>query len=275
MRWSALSTWEAGREAGLLGEDLRPAAVRRAAEPSFLPETDAERQRGRADRRDGSHHRRCAGTRAARASWSASAGDGSRVVERTGKDLREVDLLVGSGGVLRHLAPEVAHRILGALTGVSPRGVAAAGAPEGRASTVTTCSRRSACWPSVVPLPPRHWHVACRGAPKPPRADQRLPDPLAFAGVATGEPTETESDELRQRIAQQWAEVRAARRTMDAAAADRRPARRTSSPGRCPTASTSRPPGRGGSRPSASPRPSSCGCSTSSWWSCCHSSSPC
>jgi hypothetical protein len=50
------------------------------------------------------------------------AGDSSRVVERTGKDLREVDLLVGSGGVLRHLAPEVAHRILVALTGVSPQG---------------------------------------------------------------------------------------------------------------------------------------------------------
>ena len=29
---------------------------------------------------------------------------------------------MGSGGVLRHLPPEAAHRILGALTGVSPEG---------------------------------------------------------------------------------------------------------------------------------------------------------
>ena len=32
MRWSALSTWEAGREAGLLGEELRAAAERRVAD---------------------------------------------------------------------------------------------------------------------------------------------------------------------------------------------------------------------------------------------------
>ena len=35
-----------------------------------------------------------------------------RVVERTGKDLREVDLLVGSGGVLRHGADGVVRRVL-------------------------------------------------------------------------------------------------------------------------------------------------------------------
>ena len=44
MRWSALSTWEAGMRRGCSDEDLRPAAVRRAAEPSFLPDTDAERR---------------------------------------------------------------------------------------------------------------------------------------------------------------------------------------------------------------------------------------
>jgi hypothetical protein len=37
-------------------------------------------------------------------------------VERTGKDLREVDLLVGSGGVLRHGRPGVAERVLGSST---------------------------------------------------------------------------------------------------------------------------------------------------------------
>ena len=49
-------------------------------------------------------------------------GPDGRVVERTGKDLREVALLVGSGGVLRHSDPESAARILGGLTGTSPEG---------------------------------------------------------------------------------------------------------------------------------------------------------
>ena len=40
-----------------------------------------------------------------------------RVVERTGKDLREVDLLVGSGGVLRHGRPGVAERVLAGSIG--------------------------------------------------------------------------------------------------------------------------------------------------------------
>jgi hypothetical protein len=37
------------------------------------------------------------------------------LVERSGKDLREVGLLVGSGGVLRHNPPEVAARILAGI----------------------------------------------------------------------------------------------------------------------------------------------------------------
>ena len=40
-----------------------------------------------------------------------------RVVERTGIDLREVDLVVGSGGVLRHGRPGVAERVLGSSVG--------------------------------------------------------------------------------------------------------------------------------------------------------------
>jgi len=44
----------------------------------------------------------------------SSAG---RVVERSGKDLREIDVLVGSGGVLRNNPDEVAERVLGAVTG--------------------------------------------------------------------------------------------------------------------------------------------------------------
>jgi len=38
-----------------------------------------------------------------------------RVVERSGVDLREVALVIGSGGVLRHGRPGVAQRVLGAL----------------------------------------------------------------------------------------------------------------------------------------------------------------
>ncbi len=40
-----------------------------------------------------------------------------RVVERTGKDLREIDLLVGSGGVLRNGADGVVRRVLLPATG--------------------------------------------------------------------------------------------------------------------------------------------------------------
>ncbi len=40
-----------------------------------------------------------------------------RVVERSGKDLREVDLLVGSGGVLRHGRPGVAERVFAGSVG--------------------------------------------------------------------------------------------------------------------------------------------------------------
>ncbi len=45
-----------------------------------------------------------------------------RVIERTGKDLREVDLLVGSGGVLRNAAPGVAEGILRSVVGTDPEG---------------------------------------------------------------------------------------------------------------------------------------------------------
>ena len=118
MRWSAVSTWKAGHEAGLLDEDLQHAAVRRTAEPSFLPTTDAEH-----------HEDELIATTAATLALRRHAGrsrvvvgpDG-RVVERTGKDLREIHLLVGSGGVLRHADAKTAERILDGVTGVSPEG---------------------------------------------------------------------------------------------------------------------------------------------------------
>jgi hypothetical protein len=40
-----------------------------------------------------------------------------RVIERSGKDLREVGLLVGSGGALRHGRPGVAGRVLAGSVG--------------------------------------------------------------------------------------------------------------------------------------------------------------
>jgi len=118
MRWSALSTWEAGVEAGLLGEDLRPAAVRRSGDPAFLPATGTERTE---DERLAA----TAATIALRRHAGRSrvvVGPTGRVLERTGTDLREVSLLVGSGGVLRHAPPEAATRILSGLVGRSPDG---------------------------------------------------------------------------------------------------------------------------------------------------------
>jgi hypothetical protein len=44
-------------------------------------------------------------------------GPDGRVVERTGKDLREVDLLVASGGVLRHGLAGVEQRVFAGSTG--------------------------------------------------------------------------------------------------------------------------------------------------------------
>jgi uncharacterized protein (TIGR01319 family) len=110
MRWNAVPVVDAGIESGLVDDDggLRTAAQRRHDDPAFLPADAAER----------SYDERLA-TIAVTVALRRHAGrqrvvfgpDG-RVVERSGKDLREVDLLVGSGGVLRHNPPEVAGRVL-------------------------------------------------------------------------------------------------------------------------------------------------------------------
>ena len=72
-------------------------------------------------------------------------GPDGRVVERSGKDLREVDLLVGSGGVLRHApADEATGAVLGAGHRPEPRGVAAAGAPAGGGRPRLRAGRRRA-----------------------------------------------------------------------------------------------------------------------------------
>ena len=108
MRWSAISTVE---EAGL--PELTEAARQRAGDPSFLPRTDAERTDDEAIARAaiGLALRRHAGR-----SKVVVSPEG-RVVERTGKDLREVEVVVGSGGALRHGRDGVADRVLAATVG--------------------------------------------------------------------------------------------------------------------------------------------------------------
>jgi uncharacterized protein (TIGR01319 family) len=108
MRWSAISTVEAaGRD------DLHPAAVRRRERPDLLPDTEAEQD---ADLEIAAAAVRIALERHAGRSKVVVSPEG-RVVERSGKDLREVDLLVGSGGVLRHGGPDAVRRVLAPATG--------------------------------------------------------------------------------------------------------------------------------------------------------------
>jgi len=103
MRWSALSTVEA---AGLT-ELAAPASIRRDR-PGFLPEDDREADIDEQIARAavGLALRRHAGR-----SRVVVSPEG-RVLERTGKDLREIDLLIGSGGVLRNGRDDVAARVL-------------------------------------------------------------------------------------------------------------------------------------------------------------------
>jgi uncharacterized protein (TIGR01319 family) len=113
MRWSAVPVVAAGVDAGLIPDDesLREAAVRRHDDPSYLPDSSVETSYDET-------LARIAATVALRRHAGRQRivfGPGGRVIERSGKDLREVDLLVGSGGVLRHNGPDVAARILGSV----------------------------------------------------------------------------------------------------------------------------------------------------------------
>ena len=108
MRWSALSTVEAAED-----ESLVEAARLRHDAPDFLPLTDADWVADEAIARAaiGLALKRHAGR-----SKVVLSPEG-RVVERTGKDLREVDLLVGSGGALRNGRDGVVRRVLLPWTG--------------------------------------------------------------------------------------------------------------------------------------------------------------
>ncbi|WP_246210286.1 glutamate mutase L [Nocardioides piscis] len=108
MRWSAVTTVAAGQL-----DHLTSAAERRHADPGFLPD-DAD---GRAvDEAIAAAAIEVALKRHAGRSKVVLSPEG-RVVERTGKDLREVELLVGSGGVLRHGEPDAVRRMLLPATG--------------------------------------------------------------------------------------------------------------------------------------------------------------
>ncbi len=98
MRWSAVPTVAEGVAAGLLDASLADAAAARQADPALVPTDDDARS-------DDLAIAAAAVTIALRRHAGRSQvvfGPDGRVVERTGKDLREVSLLVGSGGVLRH-----------------------------------------------------------------------------------------------------------------------------------------------------------------------------
>jgi uncharacterized protein (TIGR01319 family) len=115
MRWTAATTAEAAAAAGL---DVPSEAVRRAADPAYLPTDEAGRAGDEAIARAAAvvAMRRHVGR-----SRVVLSPDG-RVIERTGKDLRAVELLVGSGGVLRAANPSTAELVLGAATGHDPDG---------------------------------------------------------------------------------------------------------------------------------------------------------
>lgn len=112
MRWSAVSTVQAAREAGLqVGAGLA-AAEQRRGNPAMVPASPIETAD---DLTIASAAVTLAVRRHAGRQRVVFASDG-RLVERSGKDLRQTGLLVGSGGVLRHSDPDAARQVLAAAT---------------------------------------------------------------------------------------------------------------------------------------------------------------
>lgn len=118
MRWSAVSTADAGIQAGLLDPSIRAEAQQRRADPALLPGSSTD---DAIDLQLASTAVRLAVRRHAGRRQVVFSPQG-RLVERTGKDLREVDLLIGSGGVLRHHSTTQARAVLRAATGDRPEG---------------------------------------------------------------------------------------------------------------------------------------------------------
>jgi uncharacterized protein (TIGR01319 family) len=112
LRWNAAGIVAAGQREGLLGEGLEAAVERRVNDPAFVAAT-AE------DLAIDELLARTAITVALRRHAGRAqvvTTPAGRVVERTGKDLRALALLVGSGGLLRHGGRDLAERVLaGAL----------------------------------------------------------------------------------------------------------------------------------------------------------------
>jgi uncharacterized protein (TIGR01319 family) len=111
MRWSAVTTYAEGVATGLIDPalvvELEAAATTRQADPAYLPHdpADIDDDLALAAAAVGVALRRHAGRS------QVVFGPDGRVVERSGKDLREVRLLVGSGGVLRYNA-DLAETVL-------------------------------------------------------------------------------------------------------------------------------------------------------------------
>ncbi len=111
MRWSAVSTVGEGVAAELVSGPvaaLQSAAEVRRADPAYLPENadEARHDEAIASVAITVAMRRHAGRQ------RVEFGPSGRVVARSGKDLREVGVLVGSGGILRSSTDEVANRLL-------------------------------------------------------------------------------------------------------------------------------------------------------------------
>jgi uncharacterized protein (TIGR01319 family) len=113
MRWSAVTTAAAAIEAGLAGPDLLVEAERRRERPAMLPRSPED---DAIDLQLASAAATIALRRHAGRQRVVFSPDG-RLVERTGKDLREVPLLVGSGGVLRYNDSAQACSVLAAASG--------------------------------------------------------------------------------------------------------------------------------------------------------------
>jgi len=122
MRWSAESTVESALGAGLVAASEAPGltagAVRRAGDVRLVPADapDADLDLRLAELAAEMALRRHAGRQ------RVAFGPDGRLVERSGTDLREVQLLVGSGGVLRHSVASRAEQVLRRCTGADVEG---------------------------------------------------------------------------------------------------------------------------------------------------------